>query len=365
MKKILYIVALLLNCIALANAKLPAKCIDRLINKSENMLEKVTDAIKHDDRLPANDYMQLSKYWGEFNTYVKSKWTQDCYAAATENKDKYYKFYNDNARPIMHKALARQSELCSRVTESIINSGMKEINIEISRNSTSGAEGRISALEFKLKQKPIILSCPPVKDKIASLLNDELPMLRNNLNAMKQINKIRYNYKNIVGPWDEAQLAFKEKNLAPNFGVQNQVDYKNALHACLEAVNELEKINFDNAKLMTIFKGKKIVLSDIKNDCIKIKEFGLKAFFDKVNKHNKEYWSKWKNNWVEKHIKGDAMLKIFKENKEISPVVKDIGKSILWSYRSYTTNHLFHNCKIYTFDVTGTILISLKKVLCE
>lgn len=369
MKKIICLFILLTNCIAVTHAKLPAKCIDRLISKSEGMLVKVEDAINRNDRLPANDHQQILKYWGEFNTYVKSSWTQDCYAAAPENKNKYYKFYNDTARPIMFKAIARQNELCSSVTNKVVEAGMKAINDEIARNSTSGAEGRISALEFKLKQKPIILNCSPVKDKIASIINEELPMLRNNLNAMQHINKISYNYKSVVGPWDDAHRAFKNKSLAPKFfeGSQGQIDYKISLGSCLEAVIGLEKMNFNNTKILTKYRGKNVTLSGVKNGCSEVADFGLAKLFAKVTGHNKNYWAKWRASWIAKNIKGKAMQKVYDTNKGITPVVKinSKTKNISWSYRSYTTNHLFNQCKIYSFGASGQTLIWHQNTLCE
>ena len=93
--------------------------------------------------------------------------------------------------------------------------------------------------------------------------------------------------------------------------------------------------------------------------------FGLAAFLDKVVQHNADINKAWRDDWRAKNVKGSAMKKVFAERAERIPRVEDLGSKVVWTYRSYTTGAVFHECVNYTFDGSGNNVLNREVRRCE
>ncbi len=348
-----------------ALAGLPANCIDRLVSKSENYLVEVEKAVQKKSSRAENDLNRVRKTWGEFARYYQGKWAADCMAAAPENKGRYNEFLKNRATPVMHLARERSEEICSNEGSRIIAEGMAKIDQAIADNNQGQAESQIRFLEMKLKKKDMLAKCRPIKDRVASLLQTELPNLRANAGNIKHINAVGRNYPLVNRMLGDVDKAFADQQKAPLEGKQSQIDFRNAVSSCVAGAKALDVVGFDANGVVTTQGSEAVSLAQARKPCEAAEARGLEQLFAKVEEHNERYRKEWRAKWEQKHLKGEAMKKVYAANNRHLPRVEDLGTMVVWTYWSHTTGHLFAECNGYSFDGSGDRLVSRKVYACE
>ncbi len=346
-------------------AGLPANCIDRLIDKSVHYLVQVEEAVKRQSSRAENDLGAVRKTWGEFARYYKGRWAADCLAAAGENTDKYNVFLKERATPVMHLARERSEEICSAEGTRIIDEGMAEIDAAIATQDKGKAEGAIRRLENKLTRKEMLAKCRPIKDRVAALLQTELPNLRANADQIQHLQAVGRHYALVARLLEQTDKAIAEQGLAPLEGRQSQTDFSNAVDRCMAGTAALDAAGFAEDGVVATQGGRSVTLAQARQPCERASEQGLDALFAKIQAHNERYRKEWRAAWETKHLKGDAMKQVYDANHHHLPRVEELGDMVVWTYWSHTTGALFAECKAYSFNGNGSSLISRKVYACE
>ena len=120
-------------------AKLPAKCIKRLISKSEYKLQDILSTAKEGGQIE-NAYKNLKNSVGDFIEYSNSNWTKECLSAAPQNLQMYQQFIQTKAQPVLSVAISRKNHLCSMAAENLINSSMLKIEEKLKTDSAISLE---------------------------------------------------------------------------------------------------------------------------------------------------------------------------------------------------------------------------------
>jgi len=343
-------------------AKLPAKCIDRLLTKSEGQLQNIVSSAQEGGQID-NVYLHLKNSVIEFMDYKNGNWTRDCLNAAPENINKYKQFLQTKAQPVLTMAMARKNELCSVAAEELINTSMLSIQEHL---KTDSAAPYISEFENRLKKKPMITNCDPVKDRVASILTKELPNIKKNIKVGKYISALAWQSNRVKYVFDQSQAAFKNKLKAPIGSPQNFVDFKNTLRGCLDNVKALESQGYQVNGLISS-KGKNpITLADAKQSCVTAENYGADKLIGEIKKNNENFAKAWKKAWEDKNILGEAMQRTYKENNTRLPAkIEDLGSQILWTFQHHPSRAIFSKCKTYTFTKDGSKLLGLQMYACE
>jgi tetrahydromethanopterin S-methyltransferase subunit B len=343
-----------------AEAKLPAKCINRLISKSENQLQNIISSAQSRGSIE-NVYMHLKNDVTEFLNYKNGSWTRDCLQAAPENIDIYKRFLQTKAQPVLVMAMTRKNELCSAAAEDLINTSMIKIQEKL---KTDSAEAYIREFENRLKNRPMITNCAPVKDRVASILNHELPNIKKNIKVGRYISALAWESSYINTIFKRSQAAFKNKTEAPMSTSQNS-EFKSTLTSCLSDIKALEENSYPNDGLISA-KGKNpITFADAKKSCEEVQKYGVDKFLAQVKTNNENYAKAWKKSWEQKNILGEAMRRTYRENHTRIPAkIEDLGKQIIWTYQSHVSRAIFSKCKTYSFTKDGQTLLGLQTYAC-
>ncbi len=343
-------------------AKLPAKCINRLLSKSESQLQNIVSSAQEGGRID-NAYLHLKNSVMEFMEYKNGNWTRDCLMAAPENLTKYKQFLQTKAQPVLSMAMTRKNELCSAAAEDLINSSMMKIEEHL---KTDSAAPYISEFENRLKKQPMITNCGPVKDRVASILTKEIPNIKKNIKVGKYISALAWQSNRVKYVFDQSQAAFKNKLEAPMSSSQNFVDFKTTLSRCLDNVKALEGQGYQ-AKGLISSKGKNpITLADAKEACVTVEQYGVDKLIGEIKENNKNYAKAWKKAWEDKNILGEAMRRTYKENNTRLPAkIEDLGSQILWTFQHHPSRAIFSKCKTYAFTRDGSKLLGLQMYACE
>ncbi len=366
MKKLFFMVisTLLVSLVIpqVLEAKLPAKCIDRLISKSEYKLKDIVSSTQKGGRIDSA-YNQLKKNVIDFMEYKNGKWTQECLSAAPENITKYQNFLQTKAQPVLTMAFSRKNELCSAAAENLINKSMIEIQDKL---KTDSAAPYISQFENRLKNKSMIINCAPVKERVASILTQELPNIKKNIKIGKYISALAWESSHVNSIFEDSQKAFKNKTLAPLGGTQSNSDFKNVLTSCLSNIKALDTNKYSADGLISS-KGKNpITFADARKSCEEVKKYGVDKLLSKIVTNNENYAKAWKKAWEKKYILGSAMARTHKENNPHLPAkTEDLGKQVIWTYQSRVSRAIFSQCKTYSFTKDGKTLLNLQIYACE
>ncbi len=343
-------------------AKLPAKCIDRLLSKSENQLKSIVSSAREGGNID-NAYLHLKNDVMEFIKYKDGSWTRDCLSASPDNLTKYRQFLQTKAQPVLAMAMSRKNELCSAAAENLINQSMLEIEEKF---KTDSAAPYISQFENRLKNKPMIINCGPVKDRVASILTKELPNIKKNIKVGKYISALAWESAHVKSIFEKSQTAFKNKMRAPLGGSQSNTDFKNVLQSCLNDIKALDSHGYPSDGLISSKGKKSILFSDARKSCESLQSYGVDKLLNEIVKNNENYEKAWKKAWQDKHILGSAMQKTYKENNTRIPArTEDLGKQIIWTYQSRSSRAIFSKCKTYSFTKDGENLLGLQIYACE
>ncbi len=342
-------------------AKLPAKCIDRLISKSESQLQSIVTSAQEGGKIE-NAYLHLKNDVIGFMEYKNGNWTKECLNASPDNLPKYQQFLQTKAQPVLVMAMARKNELCSAAAEDMINTSMLEIQEKL---KTDGAAPHISQFENRLKKNSMIVNCDPVKERVASILNKELPNLKTNIKIGKHISALAWESSNVKNIFEQSKAAFKNKTEAP-LGSSEGMDFKNTLNSCLSDIHALDSNGYQASGLISS-KGKTpITFADARKPCEELKSYGVDKLIAEIKTNNENYAKAWKKAWEKKHILGEAMQNTYKENHTRIPArTEDLGQQTIWTYQSHPSRAIFSKCKTYSFTKDGSRLLGLQIYACE
>jgi tetrahydromethanopterin S-methyltransferase subunit B len=347
---------------ATLQAKLPAKCINRLISKSEYKLQDIISTAQKGGRIE-NAYNNLRRSVTDFMQYTNSNWTKECLNAAPDNLKKYQQFMQSKAQSVLSLAMSRKNQLCSKAAEDLINTSMLKIQEKL---KTDSATSYIREFENRLKNNSMIVNCAPVKDRVASMLNEEIPNIKKNIKVGKYISALSWESLHVRRIFEESQKAFKTKTLAPLGSSQSNLDFKNTLKSCLTNIKALDNSGYAADGFISAKGKNKITFADAKKACEDVEKYGVDKLLAEIKKNNENYAKEWKALWEKKHILGSAMQRTYKENHTRIPAkTEDLGTQIIWTYQKYVSHTIFSECKTYSFSKDGEKLLALHIYACE
>jgi hypothetical protein len=342
-------------------AKLPAKCINRLISKSENQLNNIVSSAQENGRIE-NVYNHLKNSVVEFMQYKNGSWTRDCLSASPDNVAKYKHFLQTKAQPVLVMAMGRKNELCSAAAEDLINKSMIDIQEKL---KTGNALPYIREFENRLKRNSMIVNCDPVKDRVASILTKELPNIKNNMKVGKHISALAWESANVKSIFEQSKKAFKNKTEAP-LGTSQDLDFKNTLSGCLNDIKALDGHGYPADGLISSKGRHPVTFADARKPCEELNAYGVDKLLSEIRTNNENYKKAWKKAWEKKNILGTAMQRTYEENHTRLPAkTEDLGRQIIWTYQSYTSRAIFSKCKTYSFTKDGNKLLGLQIYACE
>lgn len=343
-------------------AKLPAKCIDRLISKSEYKLQDILSTTRSGGRVE-NVYNNLKNSVMDFMEYSNSNWTRECLTAAPENVKKYQSFVQTKVRPVLSVAMNKKNELCSKATEDLINTSMIKIEDKL---KTGSAISYIRELENRLNKSKMITNCVPVKDRVYSILHNELPNIKQNMKVGKYLTSLAWESTQVQRIFEQSQKAFQTKILAPLNGAQSNADFKNTLKNCLSDIKELDKYGYKSDAIVSA-NGKNIITFDnAKQMCNSMESYGVDKLLAEIKTNNENYQKEWKQAWENKYILGSAMKRTYQENHTRIPArTEDLGSQVIWTYQKHVSRAIFSECKTYSFTKDGEKLLGLQVYACE
>ncbi len=369
-----------------AQAKLPENCIERLESKSQMLIDRVASEVARNHSRLENHYGGMKGAWQEFVRYFRGAWAAECLETYPQHKERYNAWLAEHAQPVSNAAAAKMSEVCTAHTDALIAKSKQELEGYLAR----GAEDQvlINARTFEGHlQRPIVAGCKAASAKVREIRESYLPALRSRAKIARLSQSFSGRIFNIEKTLREAEVAFasKGKSLAPAPGVltgsQGMADFGNALEACSKDVGELRKLGAEDAYT---FANKQmqppsrlppgtswnapagrasITLRDAEVLCAE-NLAGLSELFAKAKTHNEKYQAQRAKAWEKANIKGAGMRKVYNANGKRWPKIENLGSKVIWTYRSYTTGALTHECKEYVFS-RGGALKTRKTRLCN
>ncbi len=340
-----------------ARAALPANCIDRLKQESERRLQSVERTLNETNKSQENQFNKIDKNWRDFAMYYKGNWAMECVKVIPENEAAFNTYLKERATPLLHRVSARMKELCTAISRERIGQRLDEIHKYAAEGNAKVASKKAEHLRKEIEKNKIISRCSPMKEEVARLLDVELPTILGQAELASEIKTVTTYLPNVVNTWNRAQAAFEKKNEAPGYleGRQGQTDYSNAVEKCRASMDALKKGGMKSESALVTIDGKSLTLGDA-TQLVEDISSSLGTFYARVEAHNKQLEAEWRGKWESSNVKGEGMIAVFRENKKRIPAVEDLGTQVIWTYRSYTTGSLFHDCKEYIFKPDGELL---------
>ncbi len=347
-------------------AKLPANCIDRLVDKSEQHLKELEETLAIESKKTVDHFTALDNKWKEFAGYFKGAWAKECLDVVPKNLETFNNFQEKHITPMWQAVGVKLRELCSAATQERIDYRVGNIKKFISKGNQRNAEREFNAFKQEISQKPYIARCTPKKEELEKLVSIEIPGLLGDAGSQDELNVLANNFPMVAKGWNTAQEALAAQIEAPGYltGTQGQTDFRNAVNKCLKAIKTLRAAGKTETTPITFRDGGSATLGEI-TSLINKTASDLDGFFARIVQNNKEFRGKSRQAWIDANVHGSAMKDIFTSNKKIIPRVEKMGNTIMWKYRSYTTGAIFHECKEYVFDASGKKVLSHQTFKCE
>ncbi len=369
-----------------AEAKLPETCIDRLESKSQMLIDRVASEISRNHSYLENHHSGIQGAWQEFVRYFRGAWAAECLETYPQHKERYNAWLAEHAQPVSNAAAAKMGEVCTAYTESLITKGQKELEEYLDRGAEDQVITNARSLEGHLK-RPIVVSCKATSALVRDVTENYIPDIRNRAKLARESVSFSGSVFNIDKTLSQASRAFASKgtNLEPAPGVltgsQGMADFGRALERCSGDVAKLRSSGaaddyvLTNRQLQppprlppgTTWKAPEgrasMTLKQAEVLCA-THVAGLSELFAKAKTHNEKYQAQRAKAWEKANLKGAGMRKVYQANGKRWPKIENLGSKVVWTYRSYTTGALTHECKEYVFS-RGGALKTRKTRLCN
>lgn len=355
-------VVFLLASTSTADAKLRPDCINRAISKMDGQMKTLEKDLGKNYRSAENKYNRINMGWLEFARYFRGNWVKQCLAAAPGNRDKLNAFLKSRATPVGKKVRVALDESCVAYSRAKLGAKIEKVKKAAAAGKEKVVKKQLQFIDSDVRRYKIITNCKPMKQEIAAL-KGQGQQFQQQAAAMAGMKILGAAYKSVAKGWNGAQAAFKNKTEAPAYlqGGQGQRDYSSFVQKCVSAAADLES---KKVAASTALPNQGVTFGEAAALCKKVNG-QLAAFLDKVVQHNAAVNQAWRDDWKNKNVKGSAMKKVFSDRAERIPRVEDMGSKVVWTYRSFTTGALFHECVNYTFDSSGNNVLNQTKRRCE
>jgi hypothetical protein len=287
-------------------------------------------------------------------------------AVSPDIKARYNEFLKDRATPVMAEVGERMKEVCTAVTREKVSARKAKVEEYATQGNQKMAQKEVEYLKKEVEKNPIVSRCSPMKEELAKLVNEEMPALVKRAGDNEDLRILAGYYPNIARGWNDAQSAFKDQTEAPGFleGSQGSSDFKRAVAQSLAAVQKLESNGTSGNTLVTTLGNQQVSL-DVAAKLVKTVNGELDSLIAKVKTHNENLRKGQRKAWEDKNLKGEMMKAVYEQNNKRIPKQENLGDTLIWTYRSYTTGALFHDCKEYTFNGDGSTLVNRRVFACE
>ena len=369
-----------------ASAALPENCIDRLESKSGALISNIQSEMSRSHSRLENHYSGVQGAWKEFVRYFRGAWAAECLATHPQHKERFNAWLAANAQPVSNAAGAKLSEICTAYTDQLIQESTEELDAYLAQGSEAQVLTNARSFEGHLK-RPIVAECKETRDKVKKITESYLPTIRNRAKLDRASQSFASRIFLVDSVLNEAAVAFASKGAslveAPGVltGSQGMADFARSLETCVDEAAKLRSFGADSSYPLksprhqpptrlragvswTAPEGRaSMTLAEAEALC-KDNVAGISDLFEQAKKHNEKVMAQRAKAWEKENLKGAGMRKVYAANGKRWPKVENLGSSVVWTYRSYTTGALTHECKEYVFS-RGGALKNRKARLCN
>lgn len=369
-----------------ANAGLPENCIDRLESKSGALIGSVSSEISRSHGRLENHYSGVQGAWKEFVRYFRGAWAAECLETHPQHKERFNAWLATNAQPVSDAAGVKLSELCTAYTDQLIQKSTEKLDDYLAQGSEAQVLTNARSFEGHLK-RPIVAECKATREKVKNITDTYLPAIRNRAKLDRASQSFASRIFLVDTVLTEATVAFASKGVnlveAPGVltGSQGMADFGRSLQTCVDEAETLRSFGANGTyelksprhqppsrlppgvqwktpegrASMTLVEAEALCRDNVG---------GLTELFERAKTHNEKVMAQRAKAWEKQNLKGAGMRKVYAANGKRWPKIENLGSSVVWTYRSYTTGALTHECKEYVFS-RGGALKNRKTRLCN
>ena len=370
---------LLLSMATPAAAALPENCIQRAVDKSEQLLVSIEGELGRNHSRLENAYSSLRAKWTEFAQYFQGAWVKECLDTYPQHRETFNKFLAERATPIMHKVRERLITVCTTYSNEHISAHKTKIDELFAAGRTGEIEGELRRLENLITKKEMVAKCKPLDDEKKAIVDEYIPQTRKKVAMGKATGGTAFAYFRVESAYRQTKeaLASKGKTMKPAPDViagagQGASDFRRTIETCTDGVAKLRDAgagddyalnNQQHQQPKRMPRGSKwkapagpasATLAEAEALCREVAN-NIDELAEKARAHNDKLHQMQMKAWEKANVKGSGMRRVYNENKKRQPEVENLGSKIVWTYRSYTTGALMHECKEYVFSKGGAL----------
>jgi len=267
---------------------------------------------------------------------------------------------DNEIKTVYTKAFSSSAGLCRSAGMKVLKELTGKVQEGVQKGDLMGVERsyEIMATHGALK------NCAPLEPQLKALASQKDAVIART-RQVAALKKLGGSYSFTFAMNEGVKKAMTEKSsITMLTGSQSQRDYKDAVIVCDKQARFLLSSGYRAENPALKYKGNTVTLKEAAAFCgSAVKK--ADSLIAKIEKYNTDFEKKFRKDWENKNLRGDAMKKVYlAENKHL-PKIKDIGEQVLWQYKSKQSKAYWATCTDYAFDKIGSRVIKHESYTCE